>query len=76
MPQSLVVVELVLVLLNGMPEHDTQQHPRPHVESIQTHIDLASGLPHVPEVGPVHLLVACPNDAVRDPVQILALVDP
>ena len=68
MAQCLVVVKLILIFFHRVPKEYTNQHPGPNVESVKSNIHLTCGFSHICEVGPVEIFIACPYDAIRNPV--------
>jgi hypothetical protein len=69
--QVLVVVELVLIALDDVFEHDSQQYPGTHVESGHLDEDLVLGFARLHQPRPVHFLVAGFDDAVADSEEML-----
>jgi hypothetical protein len=72
----LVIIELKLVLLNHPAEHHPQQHPRTHIEPSQLYKYLPLRLSDLSQAGPIHILVACLEDTIRHPEEMLARISP
>lgn len=66
-----VVIELEFVLFHHPFEHDSQQHPRPNVESRELHEYFALGFSYFCQTWPLHFLVACFNHPIRHSIQML-----
>lgn len=67
MGEVAVVVELELVFLDASAVHYAHQYPWTYVKSCHFYIDFAFGFSSLGESWPVHLVVSCFDDSIRDP---------
>ena len=72
MSKSFVVIKLILILLNCMTKHNSQENPRTHIKPIQSYINFAWGFTNIGKVRPIEFLITSPHNSIRNPIEVLA----
>lgn len=68
MPKRFVVVKLILIFLNRMPEENSKKYPGTNIKPIEANINFAGSLANISKIRPIEVSISSPNNTIRNSI--------